>query len=126
MMINGEYVRGRFDHDRSLRYYRNNRPYYHDCYRIDVRYKGRRWRTRYKSPADAEKALLALKEKYIDEYVRKCDWCGNLFEITNGNKRFCCVGCRAKAEKALRNKSGGFRVIDDHGRHVSMNKINKS
>lgn len=120
MWINGEFVKGCIYRDRSLKDRgTSSKPRYHDCFRIEVRYNGHRWRTRYRTSDEAERALLELKKKYIDEYMRKCDWCGNTFEVTNSIQRYCCKQCAALAAKRRENKSGGIQFIDEHGHAVS-------
>ena len=125
MMINGEWVKGCYYLDRSLKEYRNNRPHFHDSWRIDVVYDNHRFRSRHRTAAEAENALLLLKEQHIEEYVATCEWCGRVFEVCSGYQRFCSPGCKAAYRNQWRRRSIGFMVLDEHGRRLTQKVIPK-
>lgn len=112
MIIDGEYVKGSYYHDHSLRKLRKKTRRCHDEFRVDVVYNGQRFRSRHKTIADAKKQLLLLKQQHIDEYLKCCEWCGRLFEVENSIQRYCSPKCRALAAKR-RKFFQGSRIINE-------------
>lgn len=124
MIINGEYVKGTIEFDRSFKDLSGANARSHQEYRTNVTYGGKRYRKRSRSYEECVKFLQALKREHLAEYLLTCDWCGSKYEINghNNNSRFCCKACSTAYWKQKRAVSPGVHFIDEHGAPIAPPK----
>jgi len=125
--VDGSYIRGCVYLDKSFKKMSWGKPINHNEYRADVFYGGVRYRKRSKNREVCIQFLRDMKQGHLDEYLKECEECGSIFELgpKNRNSRFCCPGCRAKAERRRRSINCGMRIIDERGRTLLDNKSNR-
>lgn len=84
--------------DKSFKGFRFGKPTYHNEYRGEIRIDGVRYRKRSRN--------LHVVERWLDNLVdakkhnqKQCDWCGQTFQATNANQKFCCAECKRLSYK---------------------------
>lgn len=79
--------------DGSYKGMRFGKPTYHNEYRGEIRIGGVRYRKRSRN--------YHVVEQWLDDLIdakkhnqKECEWCGQTFQATNANQRFCCPECK--------------------------------